>query len=247
MEYILLFLAGTAAFLLSTLTGGGGSLTLLPFLNYFFGAVQTPAILNLGAFIGRPARVLIFWRHIQWKIVLYYAPLAILGAWVGSWLFGEISLKYLQIVVGVFLISTIFQFRFGKKKQSFSMKLWYFIPLAFFVSILGTMIGALGPLLNPFYLNAGISKEKLIATKAVNSFFLGLSQISSYIFFGLITKQLFLYGLALGLGAIVGNIMGKRFLERMKDETFRKILIVFMVFSGFLLIIKQLNVYFDLF
>lgn len=247
MAYIFLFLAGTFAFLVSTLSGGGGSLMLLPFLNFFFGPVQTPPILNLGAFIGRPARVIIFWKHIQWKVVLYYAPMAILGAWIGSWLFDKIDLKELQILVGIFLISTLFQFRFGKKKQSFPMKIWYFIPLGFLFSILGTMIGALGPVLNPFYLNAGISKEKLIATKAVNSFFLGISQIGSYIFFGLITQQLFLYGLALGMGAVVGNIIAKRFLTRMKDETFRKILIAFMVFSGVLLIVKQLNVYFDLF
>lgn len=85
---------------------------------------------------------------------------------------------------------------------------WYFIPLGSSVSILGTIIGALGPVLNPFYLNSGLDKEDLIATKTANSFFRGIAQ-SSYSFFGLLDKELWVYGIFLGLGATAGNIIGK--------------------------------------
>lgn len=231
---------GIVAFIISTISGGGGALVLVPTLNALIGVAHTAPVLNLGTFLGRPARLIIFWKHIQWKVCLFYAPAALVGAVLGSWLFSNFKLEWLQIVVGLFLISTVFQYRFGKKKRSFNMHLWYFIPLGLVISVLGTIIGAMGPVLNPFYLNYGLDKEDLIATKTANSFLMGISQISSYAFFGLLQNQYWAYGIALGIGATLGNIIGKKFLSRMKSSTFRKLVIILMVVSGVLLIYGQL-------
>lgn len=237
----LLVIMGTGAFVLSTISGGGGALVLVPALNWLIGVTHTAPVLNLGTFLGRPSRLIIFWKHIKWKVCLYYAPAAIVGAWLGAWVFSNFRVEWLQIVVGAFLISTVWQYRFGKKKRSFPVHLWVFIPLGLVISILGTIIGALGPVLNPFYLNLGLDKEDLIATKTANSFIMGLSQIGSYTFFGLLHGELWVYGLALGVGATVGNIIGKRFLSKMKSGTFRKWVIAIMVISGILLIYGQLK------
>ncbi len=233
---------GTVAFVISTISGGGGALVLVPALNAMIGVGNTAPVLNLGTFLGRPARLIIFWKHVQWKICLYYAPAAILGAFLGSWLFSNFRLEWLQILVGLFLISTVFQYRFGKKKRSFPILLWHFIPLGLIVSILGTIIGAMGPVMNPFYLNLGLDKEDLIATKTANSFLMGISQIGSYAFFGLLQNEYWVYGIVLGIGATLGNIVGKKFLSKMKSSTFRKLVILLMVISGVLLIYGQLKV-----
>lgn len=239
----LIFVLGIVAFILSTISGGGGGLVLVPVLNWLIGVSQIAPVLNLGSFLGRPARIIIFWKHIQWRVCLYYAPAAIVGAVLGSWLFSSFRIEWLQVIVGLFLISTVWQFKFGKKEKSFNVKLWYFVPIGLLVSVLGTVIGALGPVLNPFYLNYGLEKEKLIATKTANSFLMGISQISSYAFFGLLHNELWVYGLALGLGATIGNIVGKRFLSKMKSTTFRKWLIGLMVVSGSMLIYGVLKQY----
>ncbi len=238
---IALFGLGVLAFAISTLSGGGGALIMVPVLNTLIGVGNTAPVLNLGTFIGRPSRLLLFWRDINWKVCRFYAPSAIFGAFLGSWLFSQFQLEWLQLAVGLFLISTVVQYRFGKKARSFAMKLWYFIPLGVLIAILGTIIGALGPILNPFYLNYGLEKEKLIGTKTANSFIMGLSQIGSYTFFGLLHQQYWIYGLALGLGATFGNIIGKRYLKTMKSSTFRQWLITLMVVSGLLLIYGQLK------
>lgn len=232
---------GVVAFVISTISGGGGALVLVPVLNWMIGVGQTAPVLNLGTLIGRPARLIIFWNHIYWKVCLFYVPASIVGAIGGAWLFSSFRINWLQIVVGVFLVSTIFQYRFGKKQRSFDVKMWHFAPLGFLVSVLGTIIGAMGPVLNPFYLNLGLDKEDLIATKTANSFFMGLSQIGSYTFFGLLTEELWIYGIGLGIGATIGNILGKRFLSRMKSLTFRRLLIIMMVISGLLLIYGQMR------
>lgn len=236
-----LFFLGATAFTLSTVSGGGGALMQIPILNFLIGTSQTAPVINLGTFISRPTRIIIFWKHIVWKVFWYYVPSAMIGAVLAAWLFAEVKIYWVQIIVGLFLISTFFQYRFGKKERSFEVKLWYFVPLGFFISIIGTLTGGMGPILNPFLLNAGIDKESLVGTKAAQSFFLGIAQIGSYAFFGLLTDELWVYGIAMGLGAIVGNLIGKWLLQRMSKLAFRKWVIAIMVISGIVLIIGAIS------
>jgi len=233
-----LFLLGTSTFTLSTISGGGGAMMQIPILNFLIGTSQTAPVINLGAFISRPARIALFWKYINWKVFWYFVPSAMIGALIAAWFFSEVKIYWIQIIVGLFLISTFFQYRFGKKERSFPVQLWYFIPLGFIISIIGTFTGGMGPILNPFLMNVGIDKEELVATKAAQSFFLGLSQISGYTFFGLLSKELWVYGIALGLGASLGNYFGKLLLKRMSKLSFRRWVIAIMVISGVVLIIK---------
>lgn len=236
-----LFLLGVVAFVFSTLAGGGGALLLLPLVNAFLGTQYTAPVVNLGNFIGRPSRLILYWKYIDWRICAFYALPAIAGAWLGAWWFGAMRVSALQLVIGIFLVSTLFQFNFGKRERSFEMRIPWFVPLGFIISILGTLVGAVGPVLNPFYLNAGLEKESLIATKTANSFFMGLAQLGGYAFFGLLEGAYWGYGIALGLGAILGNIIGKRALGRISSEGFRILLVIFMVLSGLMLIYTALN------
>jgi uncharacterized membrane protein YfcA len=232
----ILFVLGVIGFVFSTLAGGGGALILLPLVNILLGPQNTAPVLNLGNLIGRPSRLLLYWKHINWKICMYYVLPALLGAWLGAWMFGVLKIAFLQLLIGGFLVSTLFQYRFGKRSRSFHMPLVGFAPLGFVISFLGTLVGAMGPVLNPFYMNAGLEKEALIGTKTANSFFMGLGQLGGYTFFGLLEGAYWGYGIALGTGAILGNIIGKKILSRISISGFRVLLLLFMVFSGLMLI-----------
>ncbi|MBT6438166.1 MAG: sulfite exporter TauE/SafE family protein [Flavobacteriales bacterium] len=240
LTIVALFVTGTISFAISTVGGGGGSLMNVPIVNLLVGVPATAPIINLGALIGRPARLILFWKDINWKIVLYSTPASMIGAVIGGYLFVNIELQWLQIFIGLFLVSTIFQYRFGKKSKSFKMTHIGFIPLGFTVAVLGTIIGAMGPVLNPFYLNAGIEKEEMIATKAANSFFTGVMQIGTYSYLGSLMGDRWAYGLAMGIGATVGNIIGKALLKRTSKKDFRIYVMVIMVISGIVMITKQI-------
>jgi hypothetical protein len=226
--------------MISTVAGGGGALMVLPVTSALIGVGSTAPVVQLGAFIGRPARLILFWKHIHWPVAWYYLPAAIIASILGAWLFVQIRWEGLKIILALFLISTVFQYRFGQKARSFHMKRWYFIPVGFLVVLVSTIAGGAGPLLNPFYLNYGLEKEALIATKTANSFFVGIVQIGSYSFFGALHSDLWLYGLALGLGATLGNIIGKRLLTRMTNKQFRQVVILAMVISGVVMLVDVL-------
>ncbi|MGJ8664942.1 MAG: sulfite exporter TauE/SafE family protein [Patiriisocius sp.] len=236
-----LFLLGAFTFTLSTISGGGGALMQIPILNFLVGTIQTAPLINLGTLISRPTRIFIFWKHIDRRVFLYYVPSAMIGAFLAAWLFDAVKIYWIQLIVGLFLVSTLFQYRFGKKERSFTVKLWFFIPLGLIISMIGTFTGGMGPILNPFLLNAGIEKESLVGTKAAQSFFLGLAQVGSYTYFGLLSTELWILGLALGLGAIVGNLIGKWLLQQMTKLQFRKWVIAIMVMSGLVLTVKAIT------
>lgn len=235
-----LFAAGLISFVISTLSGGGGALLLIPVTSWLIGGVNAPPVINLGTFIGRPVRLYLFWQDIDWQLVRYYAPSALIGAWLAGLLFSRLEAQWIQLAVGVFLISTLFQYRLGQVDRTFPMPKVGFIPLGFLVAFISTLVGGLGPVMNPFYMNCGLQKEDLIGTKTANSFIVGLAQIGSYSFFGILNSQLWVYGLALGLGATLGNIVGKRWLTKMSVRQFRLALILLMVVSGIVMVGKNL-------
>ena len=230
---------GIVGYVVSNLSGGGGSLLLAPVVASLAGAKAVAPILNLGELIGEPVRVALFWKHIRWDITRYYLPSAIVGALAAGLLFKSLEAGWLKIVIGLFLVSTVVQFRFGKRERSFPMKLWYFIPIAGFVGFFSTLVGALGPILNPFYLNFGVEKEAMIGTKTINSFALDIVQVGLYSSLGILGGWLWVYGIAIGIGAIVGNVIGKKLLERISGRTFRRLVVAVMVVSGAVMIASE--------
>ncbi|YAA40061.1 hypothetical protein ACJJJB_16420 [Microbulbifer sp. ANSA001] len=87
-------------------------------------------------------------------------------------------------------MSTVFQYRLGKTKYSFPMRLPYFFILGLVTAFLSGIIGAIGPVKNPFFLNYGIDKENLLATKALNTLVLQGTKILTCLSFEVITKEL---------------------------------------------------------
>ncbi len=239
-----LFFAGMLAFVISIISGGGGAILLIPVTSWMIGATAAAPVVNLATFMSNGSRMYLFWHDIDWSLTKYYVPSALVGAWLAALIFSRLDANWIQLLIGVFLVSTIFQYKFGKVSKTFDMPKAGFIPLGFVIAFMSTLVGGLGPILNPFYMNAGLEKENLIATKTANSFFVGIVQMISYTFFGIITAKLLVYGLVLGLGAVIGNIIGKRFLAGMSISQFRVMLLILMVISGLIMIIRNVNVLF---
>nr|WP_269117514.1 sulfite exporter TauE/SafE family protein [Psychrobacter sp. Ps2] len=239
-----LFVAGMVAFIISTISGGGGAMLLIPVTSSMVGTAIAPPVINVATFLSNASRLYLFWHDIDWSLTKYYVPSAIVGAWLAALVFSRLDAGWIQLLVGAFLVSTIFQYKFGKVAKTFNMPKVGFIPLGFFIAFMSTLVGGLGPILNPFYMNAGLEKENLIATKTANSFFVGIVQIVSYTFFGILTVKIWAYGLVLGLGAVIGNIIGKRFLAGISISQFRIMLLILMVISGLIMIIRNIDVLF---
>jgi hypothetical protein len=99
-------------------------------------------------------------------------------------------------------------------QQGWVVRDWHFLPLAFLNAIASTLIGSTGPMLNPLYLNYGLTKEDLIATKAIHNIALHLIKLLAYLSLGSLTMQEVGYGCLIGVAGIPANWLGKQVLVR---------------------------------
>jgi uncharacterized membrane protein YfcA len=227
-----LLVAGFVSWTISTLSAGGGSVLMLVAAGIILKGHTIAPVITLTSTVASPTRVILFWEHIDWRVVRWYLPGAIAGATLGGWIFTLASGQILQVCIGLFLVSTAWQYRLGDRARSFPMRLPWFLPVSFVVGMISAIVGASGLLANPFYLNYGLEKERMVATRAVNSLFVQLAKISAYLTFGALDWELARYGLCAGAGAVLGIWLTRPLLRRLDSRRFRQIVVFVMLASG---------------
>src|SRR5690348_552036 len=234
-----LFAAGFLSWAISTLAAGGGSVLIVLAIAAILRGQAIAPIVTMTSALASPARMILLWRFIDWRVVRWYLPGATAGAMLGGWMFSRMSTQWLQIVLALFLISTAWQYRMGARPSSFEMRLPWFLPVSFVSGVTSAVIGASGLLVNPFYLNYGLMKEAMLATRAVNSLAIQLVKIGAYLMFGVLHWQAARHGLMAGFGAIVAIWAANPWLHRMTSYRFRQLAVLVMLFGGLLILWQQ--------
>lgn len=241
MSALLLAAAGFVAWLISTVGGGGGAMMLVPLVGFILGAQAVAPVVTLATIVGGSGRLWVFRGAIEWRVVRWALPGALVGAALGAWVFARAEVAWLQIAVGLFLLSAPLQYRFGARERTFEAKFWHFLPAQTAVGVVSGLIGAVGPVLNVLYLNAGIDKGRMIATKTAVSMPMHLVKIGTYSALGSLSGNLWLFGLAAGAGALAANSLAKRWLEKMSGRLFRQVVTALMAAAGAVMLWQALN------
>jgi len=242
MLHLLLALAAAACFALGMLTAGGAALILIPVVTWALGAQAVAPVVTVCTMSSGLSRIVMMFPRIRWDITRWYLPGALIGAFLGARLFASIvasedSLQALRWLIGLFLMSTVLQYRWGRKKAAFKTTIPMMAPIGFFVATGSGLVGGVGPVLNPFYLNLQVHREEMIATKAFNAFLMHLTKVGTYISFGVLDWRLFGFGVAMGVGSVFGNMVGRRWLVRIGEKRFRTAVVWMMAFSGLLILV----------
>lgn len=235
---IIIFIVSFLAFSISAICGGGAGLMLIPILGQLLPVSQVPAALSIGTFTSSASRLAIFRENICWDIVKYFVPAALPAVWLGAWLLKYVNPLYLEIAMGLFLISNLtFLFK-SPKEISETKKPSNFILglIGFSAGFLSGLTGAVGLLFNRFYLRYGLTKEGIIATRAANEIILHLVKIILYSLFGLLSMNVLYVGIVVAVSAILSSWSMKWILPKLSEVLFKKIGYFAMIFSGFLML-----------
>lgn len=239
MIAVSLFTASFLAWFLSMLAGGGSPFILIPMISLLLGTPAVAPVITTGLLIGNTQRGISFWHHVDWRVTAWYVPGAVVGAIIGGYGLTQIHIEGLQLLLGVGLLTMVGYSLLAPKDDQFVVKAWYFLPLSFINAIGSGLIGSTGPVMNPLYLNYGLEKEAMVATKAFNKAVLHLVKLTAYAAFGSLSSDYLLYGLVIGLGAIPANWLGKMVLEKMSAQQFRQLVFAFVAVSGVTMIWQQ--------
>lgn len=239
MTLFLVLLGAFIVFILSTLTGGGASLLLMPLVALVVGVRSVAPVMAISIGIGSISKALLFWKYIDWKLFVWLFPSTVVGSILGANMFALLSTEYLQLLIGLLLLSTVVQIKKSEKPPRFTVKAWHFAPMGLVVSFLSGLIGGVGPLMNSAYLSYGMSKESLLGTRSANAILLHITKIASYAYLGFVDGDVLKYGILIGVTSILAVYMGRAILGRISPELFRKIVVVSMVVSGAMMLWKN--------
>ena len=241
LKIILLFFGAILAFWISAICGGGASLILIPVLNLLLPTSVVPFSLTIGTFTSSASRIAVFRKHINWKIFAWFVPFSIPAVLFGAYLIKFVNPIYLQLVVGLVLIANIPQLFTTKKELAKEEKPYpkYILGIVgFLAGFVSGVTGAIGLLFNRFYLRYGLSKEEIVATRAVNEICLHLIKLIIYISLGLYSSTAIWLGIAIAFATIISSYTVKYILPYLSEFVFRKIGYGAMVLSGISLLIS---------
>lgn len=218
MDILVLFLVSTIGALISSLTGlGGGSLVLAGLLLIYPPTLAIP-LHSFTQLAANGLRVGIFFKKINWKVVGIYSLLMFPGAWIGGKLFNYFNPNWLKILVGSFILFSILPLPIHSKEEP---KLSTFAGLGAISGFLGVFVGAVGPLVTPFFNRLKLERQSNISTKSAGQMMLQISKIVAFWgatgidFISLKDNVLILV-----LGSLVGVAISIPISKKISDEKF---------------------------
>jgi len=97
---------------------------------------------------------------------------------------------------------------------------------------LSALVGAVGPLMTPFFLSYGLRKGRYLATDALCTVGAYITRAVMFRRADLLTGPLVLTGLYIGVVMIGGAWLGRRIVDRMSERIFLRVLEALLVLFG---------------
>lgn len=241
MTVLILAFASSIAWFISSLLGGGSPLILIPLISLLLSTGAIAPVITTGMLCGNAQRVGLYRQYIEWRLVAWCLPSAAVGAVLGAFVVSRTRIEWLSVLLAGFLLVSVFGLlRSGRSPSpGLSVRAWYFLPMGFGDAFCSGLIGSTGPVLQPLYLGYGLTKEQLLATKSFNVLGIHIIKLIAYSTFGVLSWSDLGYGVVIGLAALPGNFLGRRVLQQMSEQQFRRLVILFIGGSALLMLWQQ--------
>lgn len=92
---------------LQRLSGTGVGLVVAPVLSLLLGPAYGVLITNMTTAVSGFLIMLTVWAHIHWGRFWLIIPAAVIGAWPGAWLVGQLSAAWLSIILGSIVLAAL--------------------------------------------------------------------------------------------------------------------------------------------
>ncbi len=199
-----------------------GGIVLLTVMLLFFEPLLAIPLHGVVQLVSNGSRALIQRRHVRWSLIVWYGlpllPFGFLGLAVARALPPEAT----RMLIGVFVLVATWipgALLLGRHPET-TEPTRRFLLLGSVVGVLNPTIGATGPLIAPFFLNLGLTRQALVGTKAVSQALGHLAKIAVFGVAGFAFGAYLAPLAALCVAVVVGTWIGSRLLERVSETTF---------------------------
>lgn len=218
LELAALLVAGLLGATLSGVLGMGGGVVLLGTMTAILPARAVVPLHGVVQLTSNFTRTLALREHVVWRVFAFYAPTLVLGVVAAALLWSGDKLTYLRPGVGALLLGFLIYRRLSPK--AWNPPMWAYGALGIVVGFASVWIGAIGPLLAPFFLRDDFDNEQVIATKAACQVLGHVLKIPVFFVLGF---EFLSYGIELGglvAVVVVGTLLGRAILHRLEREHF---------------------------
>jgi uncharacterized membrane protein YfcA len=234
---LIFILAALIAEIAGTIGGFGSSIFFIPIAGFFFDFQTVLAITAILHVFSNSSKLFLFRNKIDYKLLLWLGIPSVLMVIVGAEVTVLATFKYIQLVLGGFIIvfSVLLFFYPGIKLPQSKLATVSAGSLAgFMAGLIGTGGAIRGMSLAAF----NLSKETFVATSAAIDFGVDISRSAIYLSNDFLENKYYYLVPILFVVALLGSYIGKLFLNRIRVEAFRKIVLILLFVIGTLEVIK---------
>lgn len=221
-EIAFLALAAFFTSAMSAVVGSGGGTVLIALFLQFMPPVAAIPVHGVVQLAANTWRTWLFRRHLAWHLIWRFALLLPAGIAVGLWLFRSMSTEAVQILIGCFIIVTLFTRRLGRFRGK-ELPLWAFLPMGFIVGVLNMIVGVVATVVGVLMIRKELSKEDYVGTLG---FYAVMTNLFKVVGFVLVGFDLLNYGaaiLAMVPAVMAGSWAGKHLLGRISERLFMRL------------------------
>ncbi|MGG7048058.1 MULTISPECIES: TSUP family transporter [unclassified Campylobacter] len=232
IAYCVFFAAAFLGGFIDAIAGGGGLITLPAIMAMGVPPHMALAINKLQGSFGTLTAVINFSRKgmVDYKQIFLGIIFTFIGACIGTALILMLDAKILQIIIPFFMVAiflyTLFAPKIGEedKKARMNVKVFYIT----FGLLLGFYDGFFGPGAGSFWMFAmialiGLNMKKAVAHTKVLNFVSNIVSLGVFIIGG---QVLWLVGLLMGVGQIVGAYVGSNMVIKKEVKFIRTMFLI---------------------
>jgi hypothetical protein len=229
-EIILFLVFAFLAEIVGTLAGFGSSTVLVPLTVLFIDVKTAIAVVGLFHFFGQVVDLFLWGRYINWRITVLFAGLGIIFSFLGAALITILPSQMVLLILGVFLVVYAVASLWGKKlilpKSNLSI-----LSMGGAVGFLAGLTGTAGAMRTAFLSTFGLAKANFIGTSNAIGFFVDFTRVAVYAGSGILKFDLPFWIAVLGV-SILGSLVGRKLVLRIKEKTFYRIVYAALLLAG---------------
>lgn len=223
---------------IGTIGGFGSSVFFVPIANFYFDFQSVLGVTAMFHVVSNLSKIALFKKGIDKRLILYIGLPAIVFVVLGGVISKYLNPRFLEIILGVFLIALSLLFIIKKdlviKPKNKEAVIGGGLS-GFVAGVLGTGGAIRGLTMAAF----NLEKNVFIATSAIIDFGVDFSRTIVYFFNGYITKEILIYVPFLFVIGILGTYIGKLVLNKVSQENFKKTSLILILIIGVITLIKS--------
>jgi uncharacterized membrane protein YfcA len=224
-EFAILAAAAFATSILSAIVGMAGGIVLLSVMLLFLDPLVAIPLHGVVQLVSNSSRTFVQRAHVQWPIIRAYSVLLIPMSFVGLMIAQSLSPPIARLIIGGFVLVATWApglLLMGAHPEK-SNPHRRFVLLGGVVGTVNMTVGATGPLIAPFFLNLGLSRQGIVGTKAAGQ---ALGHLVKIVVFGIAGFAFADHALPLALlcvMVIAGTWIGSTLLESVNELWFKRL------------------------